>query len=160
MSQRRSYIAAAQVGPLLYAAGGMVGETGRPLATFTRYDRAAIAGRRCRRCRRRRAQPPRRRVGGVVYVVGGTTPDGNTRAVWAWDGSRWRARAPLPVPRFNHSAVALDGRIYVLGGYRRRARARDVFVYDPQRGPLVGARRRCRGRRTPSAPSRSAARSG
>ena len=38
MSQRRSYIAGAQVGPLLYAAGGMVGQTGRPLASFSRYD--------------------------------------------------------------------------------------------------------------------------
>src|SRR5918997_5850013 len=38
MSQRRSYIAAAQVDRYIYAAGGMVGETGRPLATFARYD--------------------------------------------------------------------------------------------------------------------------
>src|SRR5918994_4699166 len=38
MPQRRSYVAGAQVGSLVYAAGGMVGETGRPLATFSRYD--------------------------------------------------------------------------------------------------------------------------
>jgi len=38
MSQRRSYIAAAELGGNIYAAGGMVGETGRPLATLQRYD--------------------------------------------------------------------------------------------------------------------------
>ena len=29
----------------------------------------------------------------------------------------WSERASLPEPRFNHSAVALDGEIYVLGGF-------------------------------------------
>jgi hypothetical protein len=134
MSQRRSYIAAAQVGPLIYTAGGMVGETGRPLATFTRYDarrdewdtldplpvptRAAAAA----------------ALGGAVYVIGGTTPDGNTDAVWAWDGDGWRARPPLPEPRFNHSAVALDDRVYVLGGFEGLREHRDVFVYEPEAG--------------------------
>jgi Kelch motif len=132
MSQRRSYIAAAQVDRYIYAAGGMVGETGRPLATFARYDSS--------RDRWQTLQPlpvPTRAaaaaaVGGVVYVIGGTTPDGNTRAVWAWDGSAWRARAPLPGARFNHAAVALDGRIWVLGGYAGGREHADVFVYDPQ----------------------------
>ena len=38
MSQRRSYVAAAELAGRNYAAGGMVGETGRPLATVSRYD--------------------------------------------------------------------------------------------------------------------------
>jgi Kelch motif len=132
MSQRRSYIAAAQVGPFIYTAGGMVGENGRPLHTFTRYDarsdewttleplpeptRAAAAG----------------VVDGVVYVTGGTTAEGNTAAVWAWDGRGWRARAPLPAPRFNHAAVTLAGRLYVLGGFQRFEEHADVFVYEPR----------------------------
>src|SRR5262245_4664314 len=41
MPQRRSYVAGAQIGDAIYAAGGMVGETGRPLATFSRYDPVA-----------------------------------------------------------------------------------------------------------------------
>ena len=131
MSQRRSYIAAAQVGRRIYAAGGMVGETGRPLATFARYDTALD------RWETLRALPVPTRsaaaasVNGVVYVIGGTTRDGNTRTVWAWDGGAWRAKAPLPEPRFNHAAVALDGRIWVLGGFAGGREHGDVFVYDP-----------------------------
>src|SRR4029078_2823119 len=38
MSQRRSYIAAAELDGHIYAAGGMVGETGRFLSVFQRFD--------------------------------------------------------------------------------------------------------------------------
>jgi hypothetical protein len=132
MSSRRSYIAAAQVGSSIYVAGGMVGETGRPLATFQRYDtrgdtwetlsplpvptRAAAAA----------------AVDGVIYVIGGTTGEGNTTAVWAWNGEGWEAKAPLPAPRFNHAAVALGSLIFVLGGFAGGEEHDDVFVYDTQ----------------------------
>jgi N-acetylneuraminic acid mutarotase len=131
MSQRRSYIAAAQVDRFIYAAGGMVGETGRPLATFARYDTRRDVWETLRRLPVATRAAAAAAVDGVVYVIGGTTPAGNTRAVWAWDGSSWRARAPLPVARFNHAAVALDGRIWVLGGYAGGREHADVFVYDP-----------------------------
>lgn len=142
MSSRRSYIAAAQVGSDVYVAGGMVGETGRPMATFQRYEtrddtwetlsplpvatRAAAAA----------------AVDGVVYVLGGTTGVGNTTALWAWDGAGWEAKAPLPAPRFNHAAVAVGSRIYVLGGFAGGEEHDDVFVYDTQadlwrRGPSL-----------------------
>src|SRR5688500_5101940 len=128
MSQRRSYIAAAQIGPFLYAAGGMVGETGRPLATFTRYDSRSDSWETLEPL----PQPTRAAAAaaddGLVYVIGGTTPDGNTRSVLAWDGRGWKERAPLPEPRFNHAAVALDGRIYVLGGFAGLEEHADVFV--------------------------------
>src|SRR4029453_15575102 len=41
MSQRRGYIAAGKLGEHIYAAGGMVGETGRFLSVFQRFDPAA-----------------------------------------------------------------------------------------------------------------------
>ena len=132
MSQRRSYIASTQVGDEIYAAGGMVGDSGRPLATFSRYDARAD------RWQNLPALPVATRaaaaaaVDGVVYVIGGTTNEGNTAAVWAWDGESWSPRAPLPSPRFNHAAVALDGEIYVLGGFREGVELREVLVYDPQ----------------------------
>jgi hypothetical protein len=69
-------------------------------------------------------------VGGTLYVIGGTTPEGNTGAVWAWDGGSWTERAPLPSARFNHAAVAVGPEIYVLGGYRGGRELRDVLVYD------------------------------
>ncbi len=130
MSQRRSYIASAQVGDAIYTAGGMVGDSGRPLATFSRYDA------RSDRWENLPALPVATRaasaasVAGVLYVIGGTTPEGNTAAVWAWDGTRWSARAPLPSPRFNHAAVAFGEEIYVLGGFREGEELRDVLVYD------------------------------
>jgi N-acetylneuraminic acid mutarotase len=130
MSQRRSYIAGAQVGELIYTAGGMVGETGRPLATFTRYDARADEWTTLPRL----PVPTRAAAGaaldGAVYVIGGTTPEGNTAAVRVWEDGAWRARAPLPAPRFNAAAVAVDGRIYVLGGFDGGEEHRDVFVYD------------------------------
>jgi N-acetylneuraminic acid mutarotase len=132
MSQRRSYIAAAQVDRYIYAAGGMVGETGRPLATFARYDTSRDLWQTLRPLPVPTRAAAAAAVGGRVYVIGGTTPDGNTTAVWAWDGSAWRPRAPLPEARFNHAAVVLDGRIWVLGGYADGREHADVFVYDAQ----------------------------
>ena len=111
MSQRRSYLAAAEVGGNVYVAGGMVGETGRPLATFARYepdaDRWVVLPQLPVPTRAAAAAA----VDGVVYVVGGTPDEGNTAATWAYDTKtgRWGERAPLPAPRFNHGAVAEDG---------------------------------------------------
>lgn len=131
MSQRRSYVAAAQVGDAIYVAGGMVGETGRPLATFQRFDPAANSWETLPQLPEATRAATAAAVDGVVYVIGGTTAEGNTRAVWAWDGHDWRSRAPLPEPRFNHSAVALGGKVYVLGGFAAAEERDEVFAYDP-----------------------------
>jgi hypothetical protein len=140
MSSRRSYISAAQVGPHVYVAGGMVGETGRPLATFQRYDTRADGWETLSPLPVPTRAGAAAAVDGVVYVAGGTTPEGNTSAVWAWDGDGWRGRAPLPEPRFNHAAVAVGDEIWVLGGFAGGEEHDDVFVYDTRsdrwrRGP-------------------------
>jgi N-acetylneuraminic acid mutarotase len=133
MSQRRSYIAAAELGGRIYAAGGMVGESGRHLAVFQRFDPRANSWTTLRRM----PEPVRAGAGAAldeeVYVIGGSTPDGDGRQVYAFDVAAgvWRARASLPEPRLNHSAVALDGRIYVLGGFFEGEERDDVFVYEP-----------------------------
>ena len=131
MSQRRSYIAGAQIGPLVYAAGGMVGETGRPLATFSRYDTRRDQWTQLPQLPVATRAAAAAALDGTIYVTGGTTPAGNTAAVWAWDGTRWRARAPLPRAVFNHSAVVVDGKLYVAGGYSGLRERREVYVYDP-----------------------------
>ena len=133
MSQRRSYIAATQVGDAIYAAGGMVGETGRPLQTFTRYSVADDRWETLTPLPEPTRAAAAAAVDGVIHVVGGTTPDGNTTALRAWDGKRWTERAPLPSPRFNHAAVAVGAEIWVFGGYREGRELRDVLVYDTQR---------------------------
>ena len=132
MSQRRSYIAAAELEGQIYAAGGMVGETGRRLQTFQRYDPAADSWTTLRPLPEPIRAADGAALGGKVYVIGGDDEDGNGTDVYAYDSERddWESRAPLPEPRFNHSAVALENRIYVLGGFGRGEEHDDVFVYD------------------------------
>jgi hypothetical protein len=134
MSQRRSYIAAAEVAGNIYAAGGMVGETGRPLSTFARYDPTSDRWAVLRPLPVPTRAAAGAALGGRVYVIGGTTPAGNTAATWAYDPAtgRWVSRASLPTARFNHSAVAVEGRIYVLGGYADGRERSEVFAYDPR----------------------------
>jgi outer membrane protein assembly factor BamB len=133
MSQRRSYVAAAKLDGRVYVAGGMVGETGRHLATFERFDPRSNAWTTLPRV----PEPVRAAAGAAVgskfYVIGGSTPSGVGGQVYAYDAERgrWRRAAPLPEPRFNHSAVALAGKIYVLGGFEEGEERDDVFVYDP-----------------------------
>ncbi|MGH3049889.1 MAG: Kelch repeat-containing protein, partial [Gaiellaceae bacterium] len=43
---------------------------------------------------------------------------------------RWAREAPLPAPRTNLAAVALDGKIYALGGLDPLDATRSAFVYD------------------------------
>ena len=101
MSQRRSYIAAAELDGHIYAAGGMVGETGRFLSVFQRFDPAANDWVTLRPL----PDPTRAAAGaaldGKVYVFGGQTATGVTDRVLAFDVARgeWEDRAPLPRPR-------------------------------------------------------------
>ena len=129
MSLRRSYIAAAEVDGAVYAAGGMVGETGRPLAVFQRFDPAQNAWTTLRQLPVPVRAAAAAAVGDTVYVTGGQ-PDG--RRVYAYDvgADAWRPVAPLPEPRFNHGAVAVGGVVYVLGGFTDREHD-EVFAYSP-----------------------------
>jgi N-acetylneuraminic acid mutarotase len=83
MSQRRSYAAAAQWAGHIYVAGGMVGESGRHLAVFQRFDPTSGTWATLPRL----PEPVRAGAGaaldGHVYVIGGTTPDGGGRQVFA-----------------------------------------------------------------------------
>jgi N-acetylneuraminic acid mutarotase len=139
MPHRRSYTASAEINGKVYVAAGMVGNTGRPLNLFERFDPAkgqwdtnlplvperfsAAAG-----------------VGlmGVLYVIGGNGDvkdkaiDG--RQVYAYDTfrRRWSRKASLPVPRTNLAAVALGGKIYAIGGLDPNHATKTVFMYDPR----------------------------
>ncbi len=147
LSSRRSYVAAAQIGNSIYVAGGMVGETGRRLATFQRFDAAADAWMTLEPL----PEPVRAAAGaaldGRVYVIGGSATEGPSRGVYAYHvrEQRWRRAPPLPKPRFNHAAVALGSRLYVLGGFAADSESADVFVYEAvarrwSRGPSLPRR--------------------
>lgn len=43
----------------------------------------------------------------------------------------WRSRAHLPSPRSGHSCVAVNGKLYVIGGYVDGVWSESVLVYDP-----------------------------
>ena len=133
MSQRRSYVAAAEIGGQVYAAGGMVGETGRPLDLLARYDPVADSWETLQRMPEAVRAGAAAALDGVLYVIGGSTVEGTSSAVYAYDPATdgWSERASLPEPRFNHSAVALDGKIYVLGGFNEGEERQEVYVYDP-----------------------------
>ena len=136
-----------------------MGETGRPLDLVARYDPATDTWETLHRLPDPLRAAAAAAVDGILYVIGGTTEDGNTADVNAYDPETdtWTPRAPLPEPRFNHSALELGGKIYVLGGYLEGQERRDVFVYDPaadswSEGPELPdsqprLRRGCRGRR-------------
>ena len=133
MSQRRSYIAAAELDGNIYAVGGMVGETGRFLAVAQRFDPRKNSWTGLPRL----PEPVRAAAGaaldGDMYVIGGQSEGGDGRQVYAFDVARgsWEQRAPLPEPRFNLSAVAFQNRIYAMGGFSGSQEHADVFVYDP-----------------------------
>src|SRR4051812_25948601 len=130
MPERRSYFAAAQIGREVYVSGGMVGASGKYVLRLQRFD--AIHDRWLRL--RDQPQPSRAAagaaLGGKLYVVGGQTPEGVTRRVFAYDtrARRWAAQPSLPSPRYNAAAASLAGKLYVVGGVRRVDPVRTAFV--------------------------------
>jgi hypothetical protein len=81
---------------------------------------------------------------GAVVLSGGseTLISGGwqgAREVWRWqpdEGSTWESMPPLPEARWGHRMVALDGRLYVVGGHGDTA---NTFVYHPDRGEWATA---------------------
>ncbi|EFK96779.1 hypothetical protein LDC_1193 [sediment metagenome] len=79
-------------------------------------------------------------IEGKIYVMGGMRFIGNT---YYWDGlnqlevydtnnGTWTPLANMPTKRWGHSAVALNGKIYVFGGRSLGAPYSSIEVYDPQ----------------------------
>lgn len=138
MSSRRSYLASAQASGSIYVAGGMVGETGRPLATFQRF---VVAEQRWETLSPL-PEPIRAAhaaaAGGTIYVVGGQTARGRAAHAFAYDiaAGSWRRIASLPSPRFNVAVVAAGGLVYAIGGFSD-TELRDVVVYDPARNRWI-----------------------
>jgi hypothetical protein len=131
MSQRRSYAAAAEVRGQIYLAGGMVGNSGRPLSLFQRFDPRRNAWTTLEPLTEPVRAASAAATGERIYVTGGQRRGGVSRRVDVYDVARhaWSEAPPLPAPRFNHSTVALDGSLYVLGGADAEHERRDVFIY-------------------------------
>lgn len=74
-------------------------------------------------------------IGRTIYVAGGLTTAGATRAVYAVSlGGRVRRIATLPRPEDHAALAALRGRLYLFGGRR-------VLAIDPNSGKVSTAAR-------------------
>ncbi len=77
--------------------------------------------------------------GGKLYVIGGYKQSGITvwqpvATVYAYDPTNdtWIERTPMPTPRGALSVTELEGKLYAIGGYDRKANVAAVEVYDPE----------------------------
>ena len=69
--------------------------------------------------------------GGSLYVMGGFNAVGaSLDAVYAFDGSAWRAGPRLPLPVDHPSAASLDGQVYLAGGHTNGADSARLFRLD------------------------------
>ena len=144
MPERRSYFASAEIGGEVYVAAGMVGGDGRYLPSLDAFDPAQNTWTRLPDMPGLARAAAGAALRGRLYVLGGQTPQGVTRRVWAYDPAarRWSRAPSLPAPRYNAAAASLGGRLYVAGGVAGVAPVRSVFVYDPatrrwSRGPSL-----------------------
>lgn len=73
-------------------------------------------------------------VSGKIYVIGGDTGGTGPRDTnYIYDpvADTWSSGASLPSPRWANAAVALNGKIYSIGGYDGTKSLKEVQVYDP-----------------------------
>lgn len=82
-------------------------------------------------------------LNGKIYAVGGTEQEGNRPPIWAstlnmmYDPQQntWHKQAPLPQPVSHAGVAAMDGKLYVIGGFTTPVHigSRNLaFVYDPK----------------------------
>ncbi len=74
-------------------------------------------------------------VGERLYVPGGRLPSGQpTRVLEVYELrlGRWESLAPLPVALSGYALAAVDGRLYLFGGWDGRQIVDTVYSYDPE----------------------------
>lgn len=135
MPHRRSYTASAEIGGKIYVASGMVGNSGRPLDLFERFDPKTERWISLKPLPHEFSAAAGADLGGTFYVIGGNAPGVDGRQVYAYDTRRpaWRTLPPLPAPRTNHVAVGLGKRVYAIGGLDPVHPVQTVYAYDVPR---------------------------
>jgi N-acetylneuraminic acid mutarotase len=136
MPHRRSYTASAEIGGKIYVAAGMVGNSGRPLDLFERFDPKTQRWSSLKPLPDEFSAAAGARLGTTFFVIGGNSSEVDGRQVFTYDTRRssWRSIAPLPAPRTNLAAVALGNRVYAIGGLDPVNPVQTVYAYDPARG--------------------------
>jgi Kelch motif/Galactose oxidase, central domain len=127
---QRTEVAAAAVGGRIWVLGGYAPD-GATLATAEVYDSAADRWSRGPDLPVAVNHAMAATLDGVLYVAGGNDGDGPSTQVARLEGERWRPVAPLPQGRSAGGLVAVDGRLYLVGGVVDGGLAGDTQVYDP-----------------------------
>jgi hypothetical protein len=126
----RTEVAAAAVGRRIWVLGGYAPD-GKTVATAEVYDTATDTWSRGPDLPVAVNHAMAATLDGVLYVAGGNDGRGPSDQVARLDGDRWRRLAPLPRGRQAGGLVALDGRLYLVGGVVEGGLASDTQVYDP-----------------------------
>ena len=130
LPSERTEVAAAAVGRRIWVLGGYAPD-GATLATAEVYDTATDTWSQGPDLPAAVNHAMAATLDGVLYVAGGNDGRGPSDQVARLDGGRWRRLAPLPQGRQAGGLVALDGRLYLVGGVVDGGLASDTQVYDP-----------------------------
>jgi N-acetylneuraminic acid mutarotase len=126
----RTEVAAAAVGRRIWVLGGY-GPDGATLATVEVYDTATDTWARGPDLPVAVNHAMAATLDGTLYVAGGNDGRRPSTQLARLDGDRWQTLAPLPQGRSAGGLVALDGRLYLVGGVVEGGLAADTQVYDP-----------------------------
>ena len=123
MPTARAYVMGAGANGMFYAIGGQTSCGAPPLSTVEAYNPKTNAWTVKRPMPAGVLSGGTAVVRGIVYVIGGAgaLPGGGYAAwsrVFAYDPKTdtWTEKAPMPTPRVNLGATALNGIIYAVGG--------------------------------------------
>ena len=114
----REHLAAAALGGRVYAIGGRLAGYDTNLPTVEAYDARRNAWTRAPDLPDARGGTGATAIAGRIVSVGGESPAGTTKAVYALrrPGSRWQQLPDLPTPRHGLGVVTLGGRVWVIAG--------------------------------------------
>jgi non-specific serine/threonine protein kinase len=114
----REHLAATALGGKVYAIGGRLAGYDTNLAAVEAYDPRTNRWRRLPDLPSARGGTGAAAVGGRIVSIGGESPRGTDRAVWALRPSagRWVRLPDLPTPRHGLGVVALGGRVWAVAG--------------------------------------------
>lgn len=141
MPAPRGEVASAITGTDLVVMGGLQG-LGRTASTVSRYD---LEGRRWSSgpdLPEARHHAAAAALGGDVYLSGGATGSATNwtahRNLWVLenDSREWDGMPDMPEGRYGHQLLAIDRRLYVVGG---EGGTGNVLIHDPSSGWTTGA---------------------
>ncbi len=114
----REHLAATALGGTVYAIGGRRAGYDTNVATVQAYEPRRSRWRRMPDLPDPRGGTGAAAIAGRVVSVGGESPEGTERSVWALrpGARRWVRLPDLPTPRHGLGVVAVAGRVWVVAG--------------------------------------------